>query len=166
MTKTSQAMLKAINKYNKEKCDEFKIRLPKGNKEILKTYCKDKNKSVNSLIAELLQERLTKDGYDFITREAPDRVQYARPCIEESNYHNTLPQSMPFIMDDKFFNWIDALYRQAIADKNEVVLKAVTDRADDGTVNCKDKSGLWSSRVSVLKDAGIIEGDPGEYRIL
>lgn len=69
MAKTSQSMLKAINKYNKEKCDEFKIRLPKGNKEIIQNYCKDKNITVNGLMNNLLSERLSNDGYKLITRE-------------------------------------------------------------------------------------------------
>lgn len=69
MTKTSDAMLKAINKYNKEKTDEFKIRLPKGNKALLQKYCKEKNTSITRLITELLTERLKNDGYTMITKE-------------------------------------------------------------------------------------------------
>ena len=68
MAKTSDAMLKAINKYNKEKTDEFKIRLPKGNKEIIQNYCREKEITVTGLITELLTERLAADGYKLITK--------------------------------------------------------------------------------------------------
>ena len=69
MAKTSGATLKAINKYNKEKTDEFKIRLPKGNKSLLKEYTRIKGTSTTELITELLTERLAQDGYRLITRE-------------------------------------------------------------------------------------------------
>lgn len=72
MAKTSEAMLKAINKYNKEKTDEIKLRVPKGYKIIIQQYCQDKGTSVNNLMNQLLYERLTADGYHLIVKDGKD----------------------------------------------------------------------------------------------
>lgn len=41
MSKTSDVMLKAINKYQTEKVDEFKVRVPKGQKSIIQEFAKN-----------------------------------------------------------------------------------------------------------------------------
>lgn len=64
----SEARKRANTKYNLKAYDEFKLRVIKGNKEIIQGYCRDKNTSVNSLMNELLKEQLQKDGYEMITK--------------------------------------------------------------------------------------------------
>lgn len=71
----SKARVKANAKYNAKTYERLELKVLKGNKQIIQDYCKDKNKSVNSLITELLQERLTQDGYNFITRETLEIAQ-------------------------------------------------------------------------------------------
>lgn len=60
MPKTSKAMLKAINKYTKEKCDEFKIRVPKGKKQVIQDFAASKGKSVNGYINELIDKDMER----------------------------------------------------------------------------------------------------------
>lgn len=54
MPKTSEAMRKAISKYQTEKVDEFKIRVPKGEKAIIKEYAKKQGKSLNAYVVNLI----------------------------------------------------------------------------------------------------------------
>lgn len=56
------------NDFNKNNYDSLRIVTPKGNKEILKDYCKDKGISLNGLVNTLLTERLAADGYKLITK--------------------------------------------------------------------------------------------------
>lgn len=65
----SKAKIKANAKYNAKAYDRLELKVIKGNKEIIQTYCKDKQTSVNNLITELLTERLEADGYKLLTRE-------------------------------------------------------------------------------------------------
>lgn len=63
----SKAKIKANAKYNAKAYDRLELKVIKGNKEIIQGYCKDKNTSVNGLMNNLLEERLTADGYRMIT---------------------------------------------------------------------------------------------------
>ena len=56
------------NDYNKTKYDSLRIVTTKGNKDILKKYCEDKNTSLNALVNTLLKERLEADGYKLIDK--------------------------------------------------------------------------------------------------
>lgn len=58
---------KANAKYNLKAYDRLELNTFKGNKEIIKAYCKNKNISVNSLINKLLYDELKKDGYILFT---------------------------------------------------------------------------------------------------
>ena len=49
-----EARKKANNKYITEKLDEFKVRVPKGQKAVIQDYAKSKGKSLNSYIVELI----------------------------------------------------------------------------------------------------------------
>jgi predicted HicB family RNase H-like nuclease len=60
MSKTSEAMRKAINKYQTEKVDEFKIRVPKGQKQVIQDFAKSKGKSLNAFVYELIQREIEK----------------------------------------------------------------------------------------------------------
>ena len=42
------------DKYLKEKVDEFKVRVPKGEKEIIQSYAKAKGKSLNTYVVDLI----------------------------------------------------------------------------------------------------------------
>ena len=46
------------NKYLKEKVDEFKIRVPKGQKIIIQDFAKKQGKSLNSFVVELINKAM------------------------------------------------------------------------------------------------------------
>ena len=64
MPKTSDARLQANDKYLKS-LDEFKIRMPKGHKEIAKARAERLGKSLNSYILDLIRNDLENDT-DFL----------------------------------------------------------------------------------------------------
>lgn len=55
MAKTSDARLKANDKYIKS-LDEFKVRVDKGRKEIIKEHAKSKGMSLNRYINNLIEK--------------------------------------------------------------------------------------------------------------
>lgn len=57
----SKAQQKAVSKYMKENYDEIKIRIPKGQKELVQAFAKAQNKSVNSFIWDTIQEKMERD---------------------------------------------------------------------------------------------------------
>ena len=62
-TKTSEAQLRAIKKYEdaqKDKIDNIRIRTPKGWKDMLTDYVKQhpEYNSVNALLCDLIREKL------------------------------------------------------------------------------------------------------------
>lgn len=62
-TKTSEAQLRAIKKYEdaqKDKIDNIRIRVPKGWKDMLTDYVKQhpEYNSVNALLCDLIREKL------------------------------------------------------------------------------------------------------------
>lgn len=62
MPKTSEAMRRAIDKYNKEKCDEIKVRTPKGKKEIISRFAQEHGgKSLNAFINEAIDEKMERE---------------------------------------------------------------------------------------------------------
>ena len=80
----SKARVRANAKYNAKTYDRLELKVLKGNKAIIQDYCKNKNISVNNLITDLLQERLTRDGYTFITRTTSDAEQSEADNVHES----------------------------------------------------------------------------------
>ena len=46
------------NQYNKENYDRVTVMLPKGQKELLRTYAKEKNMSLNAFISELIKKEM------------------------------------------------------------------------------------------------------------
>ena len=54
----SQAQKEAVKKYNSEKYEEITIRVKAGNKKVVGDYAKAHNKTVNTLINELLEEKI------------------------------------------------------------------------------------------------------------
>lgn len=67
---TSPAMRKAIKKYQKEKVDEIKIRVPKGKKAIIQEYASTQNESVNSFINRLIDEAMEHDESDSAAKSS------------------------------------------------------------------------------------------------
>lgn len=58
MTKAQQ---KAVSKYMKANYDEIKIRVPKGQKEIIQQFAAEHGESVNAFIARAIQETMGRE---------------------------------------------------------------------------------------------------------
>lgn len=54
----SEAQKKAVKKYNEKSYDEIKVRVKKGNKEIIQKYAQDNKETVNGLINRLLENEI------------------------------------------------------------------------------------------------------------
>ncbi len=46
------------NRYLKEKCDEFKIRVQKGDKKRIQDYAKEQGKSLNQFVLDLISKEM------------------------------------------------------------------------------------------------------------
>lgn len=57
----SKAQQRAVNKYMKDNYDEIKIRVPKGNKAIIKQYAEEHGESVNSFVYRAIKETMDRD---------------------------------------------------------------------------------------------------------
>ena len=57
----TQATNKAVQKYCKANYDDIKVRVPIGNREKYKTFAESQGKSLNALIIELLDEKMSRD---------------------------------------------------------------------------------------------------------
>lgn len=54
----SEAQKKAVKKYNEKSYDEIKVRVKRGNKEIIQRYAENNNETVNGLINRLLEKEI------------------------------------------------------------------------------------------------------------
>ena len=54
----SKAGMKAVDKYVRENYDRIGIKVPKGRKTDIEAFAKNRNLSVNALIASLLQNEM------------------------------------------------------------------------------------------------------------
>ena len=52
---------KAVTKYIAKNYDQVSLRIPKGTREKYKAYAESQRKSLNALIIELLDERMSRD---------------------------------------------------------------------------------------------------------
>lgn len=52
---------KAVTKYIARNYDQVSLRIPKGTREKYKAYAESQGKSLNALIIELLDERISRD---------------------------------------------------------------------------------------------------------
>lgn len=57
----TKATNKAVQKYCKTNYDNITVRISKGKREIYKAYAESQGKSLNALIIELLNERMSRD---------------------------------------------------------------------------------------------------------
>ena len=51
----SESQKKAVKKYNEKNYDEIKLRVKKGNKNIIQKHAESKNETVNGMINRLLE---------------------------------------------------------------------------------------------------------------
>ncbi|MDY4755266.1 MAG: hypothetical protein SO355_08035 [Candidatus Faecousia sp.] len=58
----SKAQQKAVSKYMKENYDEIKARIPKGQKEIIKTHAEVHGESLNAFINRAISETMERDN--------------------------------------------------------------------------------------------------------
>lgn len=57
----TKATNKAVQKYCKANYDDIKVRVPKGKREVYKTFAESQGKSLNALIVELLDREMSRD---------------------------------------------------------------------------------------------------------
>ena len=57
----SKAQQKAVSKYMKENYDEIKVRVPKGQKEVIKAHADSMGESVNAFIARAIDRQIEAD---------------------------------------------------------------------------------------------------------
>ncbi len=58
----SEAQRRANTKYLTEKVEDIKIRVPKGEKELLKAHAKKMGESLNAFINRAIEETIEKDN--------------------------------------------------------------------------------------------------------
>ena len=59
---TSPAQLRATKKYLKEKLDEIKVRVPKGQREVIQQHAARQGESVNGFITRAVKEAMERDN--------------------------------------------------------------------------------------------------------
>lgn len=59
---TSKSQLNASKKYISEKLDEIKLRVPKGEREIIKSHAEKMGQSLNGFIRRAIQETIERDA--------------------------------------------------------------------------------------------------------
>ena len=57
----SDAMLRAIKKYEAEKIDRISLRVPKGKKEVIQKFAENQGESVNSFINRAIDEAMQEE---------------------------------------------------------------------------------------------------------
>ena len=58
----SKAQQKAVSKYMKENYDEIKVRVDKGQKDIIKAHAERRGESVNGFIGRAISETMERDS--------------------------------------------------------------------------------------------------------
>ena len=60
----SKAQQKAVSKYMKENYDVYQIRMPKGQKDVIKAHAEARGESVNGFIGRAISETIQRDNGD------------------------------------------------------------------------------------------------------
>lgn len=60
--KRTEAMDRAIKKYESEKLDKILLRIPKGSKERIREHAKEQGESTNAFIYRAVNETMERDG--------------------------------------------------------------------------------------------------------
>lgn len=58
----SKAQQRAVSKYMKENYDVYQIRMPKGQKEIIKAHAEARGESMNGFIGRAIDETIARDN--------------------------------------------------------------------------------------------------------
>lgn len=58
----SKSQQKAVAKYMKNNYDELKVRVPKGDKDKIKSHAESKNESLNGFINRAIKETIDRDS--------------------------------------------------------------------------------------------------------
>ena len=61
MSPASKAQQRAVSKYMKENYDEIKVRVEKGQKDIIKAHAEGRGESVNSFIGRAIENQIERD---------------------------------------------------------------------------------------------------------
>lgn len=61
MSPASKAQQRAVSKYMKENYDEIKVRVEKGQKEIVKAHAESQGESVNGFINRAIEQQMARD---------------------------------------------------------------------------------------------------------
>ena len=61
MSPASKAQQKAVSKYMKNNYDELKVRIPKGEKDTIKTHAQAKGESLNGFVNRAINETMVHD---------------------------------------------------------------------------------------------------------
>ncbi|MBM6927445.1 hypothetical protein [Pseudoflavonifractor phocaeensis] len=61
MAKTSEAQRKAIAKWQKEKVEDIKFRVPMGEKAVIKAHADQRGESVNAFLLRAARETMARD---------------------------------------------------------------------------------------------------------
>lgn len=57
----SKAQQRAVSKYTKENYDEIKVRVDKGQKDIIKIHAEARGESVNAFIGRAIENQMERD---------------------------------------------------------------------------------------------------------
>jgi len=57
----SKAQQRAVSKYMKENYDVYQIRMPKGQKEVIKAHAETRGESVNGFVNRAISETMERD---------------------------------------------------------------------------------------------------------
>lgn len=58
---SSEAMKRAVKKYDKEKIDRVAMRVPKGKKDIIQAHAEKQGESVNAFLNRAVDETMARD---------------------------------------------------------------------------------------------------------
>ena len=58
---SSEAMKRAVKKYDKEKIDRVAMRVPKGKKDIIQAHAEKQGESVNAFLNRAVDESMARD---------------------------------------------------------------------------------------------------------
>lgn len=58
----TEAQKKAMQKYLKESVEDIRIRVPKGQKSIIKNYAEQRGESMNSFVVRAINETMKRDS--------------------------------------------------------------------------------------------------------
>ena len=69
----SKAQQRAVSKYMKENYDEIKVRVEKGQKDVIKAHAEAHSESVNGFINRAIEETMERDSAAPAASEGPEK---------------------------------------------------------------------------------------------